>query len=531
MAGGSRYANIAPRQNAKEKNVYDDRTPVIVGAGQYTQREVAPADALPPIGIAAEAARAALAAAGAAGDLAAALDTIAVTRTFSDSTPRRSHDHGRATNPPRSLARDIGADPARAIYTEAGGEVPQRYVNQCAGMIARGEADAVLLAGGEAIATEKAARRAGLTLNWQDDVDGQLDDRGFGIMFVDPRELAHGVGFPVQTYPLFEQAIRRRRRAGIREHMAAMGRLMSPFTAVAADNPYACFGQRRSAEEIATPSATNPFVGFPYTLLMNARDGVDQGAALLLTSTAKADELGIPDENRVYLHGCADLRDKLLVGDRVNYHSSPAMQLAASEALAMADIGIDDVRYFDLYSCFPSAVETAAEAFGLAEDDARGLTLTGGLPYFGGPGNNYTMHAIAEAWRRCRDNPGEYALVNGNGGYLTKHSIGIYSSRRFEGEWRRPDAAPLQNEIDAMESPAREHKPDGRGTVETYTVVFGRAGMERGIVIGRLEANGARFIANTPSDPALLADMVEEDYLGRTGRASAGDVCNTFTPD
>ena len=508
-----------------------DRTPVIVGAGQYTQKDVALEDALPPMGIAAEAARAAIAAAGAKGDLAAALDTIAVTRTFPDSTPRRSQDHGRATNPPRSLARDIGADPARAVYSEAGGEVPQRYVNEYAELIASGKADAVLLAGGEALATEKAARRAGLSLDWQDEVEGQLDDRGFGVLFVDPRELAHGIGFPVQTYPLFEQAIRGRRGHGIRDHLAAMGRLLSPFTAVAAENPYAYFPRRRSAEEIATPSAENPFIGFPYTLLMNARDGVDQGAALVLTSAARADELGIPQDNRVYLHGCADLRDKLLVGDRVNYHSSPATRLAGTEALAMAGIGIDDIRYLDLYSCFPSAVEVAAEALGIAEDDSRGLTLTGGLPYFGGPGNNYTMHAIAEAWARCRNNPGEYALVNGNGGYLTKHSFGIYSARPSEGGWQRPDAAHLQQEIDAMESAVREHRPTGRGTIETYTVVFGREGAERGIVIGRLDDGGARFIANTPADPALLARMVEEEFLGRGGSVTAGDAVNTFTPD
>ncbi|MEJ2602306.1 MAG: acetyl-CoA acetyltransferase [Gammaproteobacteria bacterium] len=509
----------------------DDRTPVIVGAGQYTQKDVAPESALPPIRIATEAAKSALAAAAARGDLAGALDTIMVTRTFSDSTPRRAHDHGRATNPPRSIAGRIGADPARAVYSEAGGEVPQRYVNEYAARIAAGEADAVLLAGGEAMATEKAARRAGITLDWQEEAEGELDDRGFGIMFVDPHELAHGIGFPVQTYPLFEQAIRRRRKAGIREHLAAMGRLLSPFTAIAAENPFAYFRRPRSAEEIATPGAENPFIGFPYTLLMNARDGVDQGAALVMTSTAKADELGIPDENRVYLHGRADLRDTLHVGDRVNYHSSPAMQLAGSEALAMAGIGIDEVRYFDLYSCFPSAVEAAAEALGLAENDTRGLTLTGGLPYFGGPGNNYTMHAIAEAWNRCRENPAEYALVNGNGGYLTKHAIGIYSARPPDKDRPRPDQERLQREIDAMESPAREHRPEGRGTVETYTVVFGREGAERGIVIGRLEANGARFIANTPTDPALLTDMVEVDYLGRAGSVAAGDVVNTFTPD
>lgn len=509
----------------------DDRTPVLVGAGQHTQKNVTPEDAEPPMGLAAAAALAALSAAGAKGDLAAAIDTIVVTRTFSDSTPRRSHDHGRATNPPRSLARRIGADPARAIYSEAGGEVPQRYVNECAAKIAKGEIGTVLLAGGEAIATEKAARRARITLDWQEDVEGELDDRGFGVFFFHPHELAHGIGIPLQTYPLFEQAIRARRGHEVATHLASMGRLFAPFSEVAAGNPFAYFRERRSAAEIATPSEENPFIGFPYTRYMNARDGVDQGAAVVMTSVARARELGIPDENLVYLRGSADLRDKLLVTDRVALDRSPAVRAAGGRALASAGIGIDEVRFLDLYSCFPSAVEVTAEALGIEEGDDRGLTLTGGLPFFGGPGNNYTMHAIAEAWRRCRDNPGDYALVTGNGGYLTKHSIGVYSARAPDKLWSPPDLSGLQAEIDGADGPALTQKPEGRARIESYTVVFGREGPLRGIVIGRLDADDTRFVANTPDDPALLATMVERDFMSASGNVSAGDVVNRFVPD
>ena len=57
---------------------------------------------------------------------------------------------------------------------------------------------------------------------------------------------------------------------------------------------------------------------------------------------------------------------------------------------------------FDLYSCFPLPVFKICDGFGLTADDPRGLTLTGGLPFFGGAGNNYSMHGIAETVAECR---------------------------------------------------------------------------------------------------------------------------------
>ena len=66
--------------------------------------------------------------------------------------------------------------------------------------------------------------------------------------------------------------------------------------------------------------------------------------------------------------------------------------------------------------------------FGLAADDPRGLTLTGGLPYFGGPGNSYSLHGIAETVAAMRDKPGAFGLVGANGGVMSKYSVGVYST-------------------------------------------------------------------------------------------------------
>ena len=510
----------------------NERTPILVGGGQAVHRDAAKdlERGCPPhpMDLAGEAARRAIEDAGAEGELAKAIDTLAVMRLFADSSPRRAHEHGRATNPPRSIARRIGADPRHAIYAEVGGNTPQKYVNLMAERIARGEAEVVLLAGAEAIATLKRAARAGVELDWQEEVEGSLEDRSFGPPLLNAYEIAHGITYPTQVYPLFEQAIRNRRRTRLQDHLVSMGKLFSPFSIAASHNPYAYFPAMRTPRELATPEDENPFIALPYGRLMNARDGVDQGAAVLLTSVSRARSLGIPQERWVFLHGCADAAEPLL-SERADYTRCPALGVMAERAFAMAGIGIDDVTAIDLYSCFPSAVEVACVELDLAENDRRGLTVTGGLPFFGGPGNNYSMHAIAEMVWRLRGKPDAVGLVTANGGYLSKHSMGLYSARPVEGDWRREDPAGYQATLDARPKPVIVEEAHGPATIETYTVVFDDQMAPRlGIVIGRLD-DGARFLANIPpSDPTLLDSLVGEDGVGRRGRVGRDGAVNVL---
>ena len=72
---------------------------------------------------------------------------------------------------------------------------------------------------------------------------------------------------------------------------------------------------------------------------------------------------------------------KINVTERINYYSSPAIRINAQKAFDMAGIKLEDISYFDFYSCFPSAVQIACEELGLDQDDLRGLTVTGGLPF------------------------------------------------------------------------------------------------------------------------------------------------------
>jgi acetyl-CoA C-acetyltransferase len=196
----------------------------------------------------------------------------------------------------------------------------------------------------------------------------------------------------------------------------------------------------------------------------------------------------------------------------------------------MAGKKVADVDAFDLYSCFPSAVEVAMKEIGIAEDDPRPISVTGGLPFFGGPGNNYVTHSIAEMVNVVRAKPGSFGMVTANGNYLTKHSAGLYSTEPTKGAWKRQPPKILQAELDAGPRRRVDTRPSGTGTIETYCVTFGKEAPERGYIVGRLDSSGDRFVAMAPDDPALLTDMLTREQLGRKVSVSEADGRNVFRP-
>jgi acetyl-CoA C-acetyltransferase len=347
-------------------------------------------------------------------------------------------------------------------------------------------------------------------------------------------EAKHGAVAPIRVYPLFENAIRAHLGQTIDEHQRYVAELCSRFTQVAAKHPNAWFPIARTAEEIRTISPENRWVCFPYPKRMNAIMEVNQSAAVLLTGSETAKELGIPEEKWVYVHGGGEANDKWFVSDRVNYHSSPAIKAATSRALSQAKTKVEEIDFFDLYSCFPSAVQMGLDALGLTTSEPRDLTVTGGLPYFGGAGNNYVTHSIATTVEQLRKSPEQKALVTALGWFATKHAAGVYSGKPPKGKWSRTNPKVDQATVEAMASPEFVAEANGAATVETYTVAFGRDGEpELGIVIGRL-ADGSRFFANTPADKELLTAMTTEEFVGRPGRVAAvtadGVTRNVFTP-
>ncbi|MFL6060056.1 MAG: enoyl-CoA hydratase-related protein [Marmoricola sp.] len=488
------------------------RTPVLVGIGQYSEALGDPAyAALTPVAIAERAASLALADAGLD---AAEVDVLACTRQFDESVPGFPTALGGPDNFPRAVANRLGADPARCIYAVAGGQSPQQLVTELAGSIAEGSTRTALVVAAEAISTvlSLAGQADPPDLNEVTGTPGVPhtdEDRGVGLAgILASTQVVHQLTNAPTQYAIFENA--RRARLGLTRAQQAedMGRWFAPFTEVAAANPHAAVRTASTGEELTAVTDRNRLIVDPYPKAVVAREKVNQSAAVLITSAEHAAELGIPEDQWVYLRGHSDLKDRELTR-RQDLSRSPSSVLAIRAALEMAGIGLDDVSAFDLYSCFPVAVSVVAEELGLGPEDPRRLTVTGGLPFFGGPGNGYSLHAIVEVVDRCRRDRTAWGLVGANGGMLSKYSVGIYSA--LAGPWLRGDDAALQATLDAPDDVPVTLHPDGWVTVESWTVKFDTPA-PLAVVIGRT-GSGERFVANDLAED----DEVRELLLGEDG--------------
>ncbi|WP_344893703.1 acetyl-CoA synthetase [Streptosporangium longisporum] len=477
----------------------DPRTPCLVGVAQHTVREQPGPEPLDLWELVArEAAADAVAglpagAGGGAPGLLAALGSVQVVYTES----------WQYDDPAARLAERIGASPRHRVYSKVSGTAPQTLLGAAASMIAKGELDAALVAGAEALATRRALRRAGERVAWSHPADPKPP---YGWERPPhPVELAHELFLPVHTYAIMETA--RRAAAGESDGQERTGRglMMAPMTEVAAANPYAWHRRARTPAELVTPSASNRFVGWPYTRNTVAVMEVDQAAAAILVSDGFADRLGIPRDRRLYLRGWAYAEDTWEVAARPEPGSSPAMAAAARAAFERAGTGLDEMSALDVYSCFAVALRAACAATGLDPLDARGLTVTGGLPYAGGPASDYVLHSTAAMAARLRAAPG-HGLVTGVGMHLTKHTYAVWST---EPGGVGGDAAPVHTAEPVPIAASYE----GIATVAGYTVAHGRDGAaERGVLVADLPGGG-RAYAHV-RHPDLIAEAEARELVG-----------------
>lgn len=478
----------------------DPRTPCIIGVARHTWRGN---DAPEPLAMWEHVAHAAADDARAPNVL-AQLDSVQVvycqTCQYDDA--------------PTRLAERIGADPKHRLYSGIGGTTPQQLIDATASVMARGNCDLALVTSAEALATQRAHKQRGERVPYSFPPAGKRPFPWEAPLH--PAEIAHEVFEAWLTFALFDNARRAALGVALDEYRARIGALMAPLTEVAAANADAWFPVARSPDELVTPTATNRMVGYPYTKYVVSVMDVDMAAAVILATHEKADALGVPREQRVYLRGWAYASDPTYVAEHDDLASSPAMRAAARAALARACATVDDVAHFDLYSCFPSSLHFACDALGIAPDDPRGLTVTGGLPYHGGPGSGYLTHAIATMTGVLREDEGSLGLVSGVGMHMTKHVFGVYSTTPPE----RTDARDPGDV--AVDSGARAVVDEytGDATVASYSVVHGRDGApEWGLLVCDVP-DGTRAYAKL-LDAAELADAERHELVGAPVRLAA----------
>lgn len=535
-----------------------ERLPVLVGGGRFTQRAPDPATALSPLGMIVRAAELAAADMGVGEEASRAIlreaDAFATVNlgAIGFSSVLKGGDDNFIdlyANYPRSLANAFGANPPAAhCFTiggppDASGHSPLAMINELAGAISSGEVKIGVVSGCEFLDTLGKASAQGYALGAAEK-EGQKalgwgEDPGAGPpVKVGPaadkdsyprKELLHGLIQPIRGYPLFEQALRGHYGRSLQEHQEKISEMWAGMNRVAAADPeHVWFPQPRTAAEIMDPTSPgNRWVGFPYTKFHCSFLNVDQGAACIIMSLAEAQRRGVPEAKLVFLHGCAEAYEQDIL-KRTELHRSHAMRLMGEAGLKMAGLAAAQIQHFDIYSCFPCAVQIMTRELGVPEEiqrDGSRLTTTGGIPFHGGPGANYSMHGVVTMMERLRQRPGEFGCVTANGGILSKHALTILSTQRpSKGPWQRPDPAVIKQQMESLPAAEVAETPNGVGTIETYTVAFFSADRpNRGILVGRMDEGpdkGKRFVATTV-DQETMREMMERDLLRQKATVSS----------
>ena len=493
-------------------------TPVLIGVGEVSETLDSPEyRARSEAQLAADALLVAAADTGVDAErVLAAVDAAAMTRSFE--AMGFGSPLGTPTSYPWAVLRRIGASPSYVVHDALGGQTPQSLVNELCQEVADGRHALAVVFGADVTSTTRHFTRgegaAGRRPDFAEDVTGPEVDRGRGTHLVNTRhQVLHGMtNAPVQ-YALLEHARRHRLGLGRRTYPQQMAALLAPMSEVAAEREHAAAPTVRTAAEVETVTADNRVVADPYRRLMVARDQVNQGAACVIASVATARALGVPEERWVFLHGHAFLSEQPML-ERPDLSRSPATVAAVEHALDVAGASVDDIGPMDLYSCFPIAITTVTDAFDLDTDDSRRLTLTGGLPFFGGAGSNYSLHAVAEVVRRVRREPGATGLIGANGGQLSKYAVGVYSAR--PRPWVADDSAAVQAGLDTAAVVPWTEVADGPAVVETFSVEPRRDGSRTAALVCR-DLAGRRFLATAAADEELLDLLADEDVepIGR----------------
>jgi len=423
------------------------------------------------------------------------------------------------------LAAELGIAPRHLVMTpDPSGDGPVRLINEAANRIAAGETEVAAVVGGEALRT--GAKRAAAEAQ-KAAASGQAPKkellRDLAEQHFKPLLKKYGLIAPTDIYPLYENACRAAWGQSLAEAQRESAEIWSGMSAVAAENPDAWLRKRYTAEEILTPSADNRPITFPYNKLMVANNNVNQGAAVILTSLAKAKAAGIPESRLVYVGAgaAAHESDDFLARDR--YDHSPGMEVSLSRALALNGIGAGDLDYVEFYSCFPCIPKMARRVIDWPLSKPH--SVYGGLTFGGAPIGNCMTHAAATMVNRLR-HAGTNGLLYGNGGFAT-HNHSLVLSRRAPSAGALPQAYDYQSLADARRGPVPKLLDDytGPGAIETYVVPFDRNGEPRfGTVLGRTPA-GDRFICRVPREDAAGLTFLTSgatEPVGSAGSAVAG---------
>lgn len=474
----------------------DARTPVLVGIGVSTQREEDAVRALEPLDLMIDAVRRA-GKDSRADALLAGVQRIAVPK-----------GRWRYRNPAGEIARSIGARRSVSVLATVG-VLQQTLIGDACLRIAQGEIDIALVVGADAgyrlLRAKIAAGNAPQDRQQVDTPDVTLAPHD---ELRHPAELQAGMKMPVGLYAIMESAFRASRGWTVDAHRDAIAAMYARFSEIAEGNPHAWKRKRVAPAEIRNASERNPMQAFPYTKLHCSTWNVDQAAALIFCAAGKAEALGIPRSQWVHPVASTECNHMVPLSARDDLARCPGASCAGRAALDAGGVRAGDLDLVELYSCFPVAVEMYADELGI--ELSRDLTVTGGMPFAGGPYNNYVLQATARMAELLRAGPDRLGLVASVSGVLTKQGFGLWGREPGRNGFVHADVTDAVARAVRIREIVEGHIGDA--IVAGYTILHEPAQPPRGVVVVDLP-DQCRAVAHT-EDANLIATMQAGEFCG-----------------
>lgn len=385
------------------------------------------------------------------------------------------------------------------------GVLQQHLINNTCNKIIKGEIRAGLILGGESRAKMIAALKEGIEykemelstnpdqyVKAKDDLYGEGEAEALGLM---------AVGY----YAVMESAMRKSKNLTLKEHEDYLGSMYADFSEIASKNQYAASDKSISKDQIMLANSDNKPMAYPYNKYHCTSWNVSQASAILICEEGLADQLNISKQKRIYPMASSETNHMIALIQRPSLISSAGLKLASEKINEVVDKHSINLNLIDLYSCFPVAVQQFENVLNLNTKTSR--TITGAMPFAGGPLNNYMLHATVQALLKLRSESG-HSLITGVSGMMTKQSFCLWSSE-YQMPFYHADVTKKAQQLDKP-IPISNAK-HGNGIVIGYTVLYEGTKPTLGVFYIE-DSQGERKVV-TSEDKAVITSMREEEWI------------------
>jgi acetyl-CoA C-acetyltransferase len=428
-------------------------------------------------------------------------------------------------NPAAGIRQAIGADRAVTVLSSVG-VLQQSLIGDACQRIQDGSIETALVVGADTGYRTLRSSVTGIPVS----EDQQTNPYNPDILLSPHEELRHpaelrvGLQMPVGLYAILHSAFQARLGGSLESYLSRIAATSSDLSKIAQHNPQSWKKAFVLPDEIRFPSRGNSMQAFPYTKLHCSNWSVDQAAALIMTSVGKARQLGVPSNKWIFPVVSTESNHMMQVSTRPELDRCLGAKIAGEYALTCAGIDKDELDFTELYSCFPAAIEFFAAELGIPLD--RQLTITGGMPFAGGPYNNYVLQAtsrMADLLSDQNQSHGEGArrrtgLISCVSGVLTKQAFAIWSNRPPKNRFSSRD---LTGSVKRAARP-RQVSTDfsGHASVAGYTTLYEKGTAAKGVIIADVD-DGRRVVAQT-FEPSLISQMETTLFCGSRVNISDG---------